>query len=55
MACVMDGVSLAQTNLTGYAKEEAPHLQIRGLHQITLLEMVRVITMEIISQGGTVF
>ena len=45
MDCVMDGVSLAQTNLTGYAKEEAPHLQIRGLHQITLLEMVHEITM----------
>ena len=45
MDCVMDGVSLAQTNLTGYAKEEELHLQIRGLHQITLLEMVHVITM----------
>ena len=37
MDCVMDAVSLPQTYLTGHAKEEVLHLQLRGLHQITLL------------------
>ena len=41
MDCVMDGVSLPQTYLTGHAKEEVLHLLIRGLHQITLLGTVR--------------
>ena len=43
MDCVMDGVSLPQTYLTGHAKEEVLHLQIRGLHQITLLGTVHTI------------
>ena len=52
----MDGVSLAQTNLTGHAEEEAPHLQIRDLHQITLLEKVHTITnVKLIPQGVSVF
>ena len=41
----MDGVSLPQTYLTGHAAEEVLHLQIRGLHQITLLETVETITL----------
>ena len=40
MDCVMDGVNHPQTYLTGHAKEEVLHLQIRGLHQITLPETV---------------
>ena len=43
----MDGVSLPQTYLTGLAKEEALRLQIRGLRQITPLETVETITLQI--------
>ena len=45
MDCVMDGVNLPQTYLTGHAIEEILHLQIRDLHQITLLETVEIITL----------
>ena len=47
MDCVMDGVSLPQTYLTGHAKEEVLRLQIRGLRQITPLETVETITLQI--------
>ena len=48
MDCVMDGVSLPQTYLTGHAKEEVLRLQIRGLRQITPLETVEtIITLQI--------
>ena len=43
----MDGVSLPQTYLTGHAKEEVLRLQIRGLRQITPLETVETITLQI--------
>ena len=36
----MDGVSLAQTYLTGHCKTEVLHLLIRDLPQITPLETV---------------
>ena len=47
MDCVTDGVSLPQTYLTGHAKEEVLRLQIRGLRQITPLETVETITLQI--------
>ena len=43
----MDGVSLPQTYLTGHAKEEILRLQIRGLRQITPLETVETIMLQI--------
>ena len=45
MDCVMDGVSLAQTYLTGHCETEVLHLLIRGLLQITQLETVHILTL----------